>query len=71
VRHEPDPEREGQKTDTSRLPEHTITADRLILAAGTLGTTFLLLNNRRAFPGLSARHTVLWQRRLGRLRLQE
>jgi cholesterol oxidase len=55
VRHEPDPEREGQKKDTSRLPEHTITADRLILAAGTLGTTFLLLNNRRACPGLSAR----------------
>jgi cholesterol oxidase len=54
-RHAPDPEREGQKTDTSRLPEHTITADRLILAAGTLGSTFLMLKNRRAFPGLSAR----------------
>ena len=55
VRHEPAPEREGQKTDTSRLPKHTITADRLILAAGTLGSTFLLLKNRSAFPGLSAR----------------
>jgi len=55
VKHEPDPEREGQKTDTSRLDEHTIIADRLILAAGTLGSTFLLLKNRRAFPGLSAR----------------
>src|SRR5687768_12614171 len=40
---------------TPLLPEHMITADRLILAAGTLGTTFLLLNARRAFPGLSAR----------------
>ncbi len=53
--HEPDPEREGQKTDTSRLPEHTITAERLILSAGTLGSTFLMLKNRRSFPGLSAR----------------
>ena len=53
--HHPDPEREGQKTDTDRLPKHTITADRLILSAGTLGSTFLMLKNRRAFPGLSAR----------------
>jgi cholesterol oxidase len=55
VRHRPDPEREGQKTDTSALPEHTITADRLVLSAGTLGSTYLLLKNRSAFPGLSAR----------------
>ncbi len=48
-------EREGQKTDTSRLPEQTVTADRLILAAGTLGSTYLLLRSRNAFPGLSAR----------------
>jgi cholesterol oxidase len=53
--HEPDPEREGQKTDTDRLPEHRITADRLVLAAGTLGTTFLMLKNRKEFPGLSSR----------------
>ena len=53
--HKPDLEREGQKTDTSRLPEKRITADRLILAAGTLGSTFLMLKNQRAFPGLSAR----------------
>ncbi|MCA1715943.1 MAG: GMC family oxidoreductase [Actinobacteria bacterium] len=33
----------------------TITADRLILAAGALGSTFLLLKNRGAFPGLSER----------------
>jgi cholesterol oxidase len=53
--HEPDPAREGQKTDTDRLPEHRITTDRLILAAGTLGTTFLMLKNSGAFPGLSPR----------------
>ncbi|RJL24177.1 GMC oxidoreductase [Bailinhaonella thermotolerans] len=31
----------------------TITCDRLVLAAGTLGTTYLLLRNRKALPGLS------------------
>ncbi|QFG20479.1 GMC oxidoreductase [Actinomadura sp. WMMB 499] len=31
----------------------TITCDRLILGAGTYGTTFLLLKSRTAFPGLS------------------
>jgi cholesterol oxidase len=35
--------------------EHTVSADRLVLSAGTLGTTFLLLRNRGAFPGLSDR----------------
>lgn len=33
----------------------TVTADRLILAAGTLGSTFLLLKNRSAFPRISRR----------------
>ena len=47
--------REGHKIDTSILQEHTITADRLILSAGTLGSTFLLLKNRTRFPGLSDR----------------
>jgi cholesterol oxidase len=51
VRHESD--REGKKTDTGKLPVQTVTADRLILSAGTLGTTFLLLANAGAFPGLS------------------
>ncbi|WP_036329930.1 GMC oxidoreductase [Microbispora sp. ATCC PTA-5024] len=32
---------------------HTISCDRLVLAAGTYGTTHLLLKNRAAFPGLS------------------
>jgi len=32
-----------------------ITTDRLVLSAGTLGSTFLLLKNRAAFPNLSNR----------------
>ncbi|MGH8908744.1 MAG: FAD-dependent oxidoreductase [Egibacteraceae bacterium] len=51
VRHSPD--REGRRTAIAALPHETITADRLILAAGTLGTTSLLLRNRSALPGLS------------------
>jgi cholesterol oxidase len=46
VVHEPD--REGSQPSPA-----TITADTLVLSAGTLGTTFLLLKNRDAFPGLS------------------
>jgi cholesterol oxidase len=34
---------------------HTITAERLILAAGAIGSTELLLKNRSAFPGVSGR----------------
>ncbi|MBA3748829.1 MAG: GMC family oxidoreductase, partial [Solirubrobacterales bacterium] len=45
---------EGAPTDTKSLDRHTITCDRLILSAGTLGTTYLLLKNRAAFPGLSS-----------------
>lgn len=48
--------REGQKRETHNptvLPVQTITAERLILSAGTFGTTFLLLKNRSAFPSLS------------------
>jgi cholesterol oxidase len=52
VQHDPD-QREGEKFDTSQLPETAITADRLILSAGTLGTTFLMLKNRSAFPHIS------------------
>ena len=36
-------------------PPVTASADRLVLAAGTLGTTALLLRNRANFPGLSRR----------------
>jgi cholesterol oxidase len=48
-----DPAAEGVQTDTRRLERHTITCDRLILSAGSLGTTYLLLKNRAAFPNLS------------------
>jgi cholesterol oxidase len=40
---------------TSPLPLHRLTADRLILSAGAFGSTYLLLKNRDAFPGLSDR----------------
>ncbi len=46
-------EAEGVETDTSKLHKHAITCDRLILSAGTLGSTYLLLKNRSAFPHLS------------------
>jgi cholesterol oxidase len=43
--------------DLGQNPEHPttheLTCDHLILSAGTLGTTNLLLKNRSAFPGLS------------------
>lgn len=45
---------EGQSTYTAGLPLERITTRRLLLAAGSLGTTFLLLRNRRAFPGIDA-----------------
>ena len=38
-----------------RAPLRTVTADRLVLAAGSFGTTYLLLKNRDNFPGLSPR----------------
>ena len=50
---EHDAESEGRKTDTKSLPRRTVTADRLILSAGTLGSTYLMLRNRAAFPKLS------------------
>ncbi|MDX1615548.1 MAG: FAD-dependent oxidoreductase, partial [Candidatus Promineifilaceae bacterium] len=52
VRHRSE-ELAGQRLETDQLPRHTITADRLILAAGVLGSTYLLLKNRDAFPNLS------------------
>ena len=48
-------ENEGRKTDTHRLERTTVTAEHLVLAAGTLGSTYLLLRNRAALPGLSTR----------------
>jgi cholesterol oxidase len=55
---EHDPDDEGRKIDTRDAavrPERELTCDRLVLAAGTLGSTYLLLRSRDAFPGLSAR----------------
>ncbi|MFD0663718.1 GMC family oxidoreductase [Thermocatellispora tengchongensis] len=48
-----DLDREGRRVHTRRLPQRTIACDRLVLAAGTLGTTFLLLTCRAELPGLS------------------
>jgi cholesterol oxidase len=49
-----DPPRPGTKVDTSRLPLREIACERLILSAGTLGTTYLLLRNAVALGGLPA-----------------
>jgi len=40
---------------TQPLPLRTVTCDRLVLAAGAFGSTYLLLKNREALPGLSDR----------------
>ncbi len=48
-----DLDREGNKINRSELPCISVTADKLILAAGTLGSTYLLLKNRAAFPSIS------------------
>jgi cholesterol oxidase len=56
VRHEKD--NAGQKLDThddAVLPERWMTADRLIVSAGTLGSTYLMLKNAKALGGLSQR----------------
>jgi cholesterol oxidase len=60
VRH--DLEREGTPLDTGKLPRTTITATRLILSAGTFGSTYLLLRNREAFGGV---HPLLGTRFCG------
>jgi cholesterol oxidase len=43
-----DPDRDG-----GRPPLQTISCTRLVLAAGTYGTSYLLLRDRERFPGLS------------------
>ncbi len=48
--------REGRPFDTSVLAPTTITCDRLVLAAGSLGTSYLLLKNMGAFPAMSRAH---------------
>ena len=49
------PEDEGAKVDTSCLPLETFTARVLVLSAGALGSTYLLLKNRSNFPRMSRR----------------
>lgn len=44
---------EGTPHKTSELQVRTIEASRVILGAGTLGSTYLLLKNRATLPGLS------------------
>ncbi len=51
VRHEP--QAEGHATKTAALPLHTLSCRHLILSAGTLGTTWLMLRNSHVLPGLS------------------
>jgi cholesterol oxidase len=48
-----DLDRAGKKTNTKELQSTQISAERLVLCAGSLGTTFLLLKNRGAFPHIS------------------
>ncbi len=47
-------------TDTSALPLETITCDRLVISAGSFGSTFLLLRNRDNFPAISDRLGTQW-----------
>ncbi|HLL74288.1 MAG TPA: GMC family oxidoreductase [Pyrinomonadaceae bacterium] len=54
VTHDPDSRGAADRPRAPR-PETTVTCDRLVLAAGTFGSTYLLLKNREAFPRLSAR----------------
>ncbi|MEO7981044.1 MAG: GMC oxidoreductase [Sporichthyaceae bacterium] len=44
---------EGRRTRTSHKPLHRLTCERLVLGAGTFGSTYLLLRNRAALPGIS------------------
>ncbi len=48
------PSAEGHPTKTSKLPLRTIAAPRVVVAAGSLGSTYLLLRNRADghLPGL-------------------
>jgi cholesterol oxidase len=48
-----DPKSPSKKNGRELCTRRTITADRLILSAGTFGSPFLLLKNRSGFPHLS------------------
>jgi cholesterol oxidase len=47
------PAGQGQPAKSQSLPVQRVTSNQLILSGGTLGSTYLLLKNRDAFPGLS------------------
>ena len=53
------PHTEGLRTDTGSLPVSTVRATQVVLAAGTLGSTYLALRNRRSLgitsPALGTR----------------
>ncbi len=46
-------EREGRPTDTAGLPQEVLICKTLVMSAGTLGSTYLLMKNRSALRGLS------------------
>jgi cholesterol oxidase len=48
-------EHRDDATDSKGLPLVRATCDNLVLAAGALGSTFLMLKNRLSFPGVSDR----------------
>ncbi|HWO24876.1 MAG TPA: GMC family oxidoreductase [Kofleriaceae bacterium] len=48
--------RRGVPFSTRALEPVTVTCDRLVLAAGTFGSTYLLLKNQDALPNLSRAH---------------
>ena len=52
IRHEPSGE--SGPCGEAAPPSGTIVCERLVLAAGTYGTSYLLLRNRAQFPGLSS-----------------
>ncbi len=55
VSHQPPDTDWPQPHDTSQLPLQVLDAPILVLGAGTLGSTYLLLKSRGDFPGLSPR----------------
>ncbi|MFF1379148.1 GMC oxidoreductase [Streptomyces sp. NPDC058308] len=52
VRHDMEPARHRDAAPARHLPVRTVGCDRLVLAAGTYGTTHLLLRNSRNLPSL-------------------
>jgi cholesterol oxidase len=53
LKHDPQ-QFQGKRRLTREAELQTVATDRLILSAGTLGSTYLLLKNRVAFPRISA-----------------